>query len=92
MTCEHKNFHCHAAVARISDVEGGPITQYCATIEIHCVDCKKPFEFVGLPCGLTPYRPTVGIDGLELRAPIVPQGQKVAEGLPSFGVSVGGTA
>jgi hypothetical protein len=47
-----------------------------------------PFEWVGLPHGFSHYQPTVSIDGQEMRAPIVPEGGKVPEGLAGFSVSI----
>lgn len=91
MTCQHEEFHCDAAVGRLSTVEGGPITHYCAGVTIKCRQCDQRFQFVGLPMGMSAYRPTVSIDGTELRAPLMPQGQRPPAGLPGYGVQMSET-
>jgi hypothetical protein len=74
--CEHQNFRADVAVGRLSQDEGGPVTHYCAEIKVICTECNLPFESIGLPLGSSAYRPTVSIDGLELRAPIRWQKEK----------------
>lgn len=69
--CEHKNFKANVAVNRLTN-EKGLVTSYSADIEIHCEQCMMPFQFVGLPNGLSPSYPTVSIEGTELRQPIKP--------------------
>lgn len=73
MSCEHKNFKTTARIGRITEnEESDKVLYYHADVEIHCADCMKPFRFVGLPGGFNPKRPTVSVDGLELRVPIEP--------------------
>lgn len=69
--CEHFNFKANVKVARLSKEDGGPIRNYFADIAINCQDCGLPFHFIGLQAGLDFDRPTVNINGTELRAPIV---------------------
>ena len=64
------NFKCSANIARLSHVEGGPITGYDAEIHINCVDCGLPFRFMGLAAGSHFAEPRVSVDGTELRAPL----------------------
>jgi len=70
--CEHQNFFSEVGVHRLTDTEGGPVTRYVADIKIRCTDCHQPFSFKGLVCGALLDRPTVSLDGTELRAPIEP--------------------
>ncbi len=86
--CEHMNFLVNASIGRLSVVEGGPITHYSADIQVKCSECGQPLEFVGLPLGTSAYRPTVSIDGLELRAPMVLPGTEPPKGLPGFSVRI----
>lgn len=88
--CKHENFNCFADVNRIqkSDLEPETIVCYALDLRIFCRDCGQPLEFVGLPLGMSYYRPTTSIDGLEARIPMVVPGQKVPEGLASFGVTM----
>lgn len=90
MKCLHEQFECVCAVNRLCQTEGGQVTHYNAEIKIRCIECETLFEFVGLPLGTSPYRPTVSMDGFELRAPITPMGVPVPEGLPSVSVRMSG--
>jgi hypothetical protein len=65
--CEHRRFEANVTVVRIEDVG-----RFTADIHVRCADCGVRFRFLGLPMGLDPSRPTVSVDELELRAPIVP--------------------
>lgn len=87
--CAHENFRCYADVNRIQKSELEPETIVCFTLDlkIFCTECGQPLEFVGLPLGMSYYRPTTSIDGLEARIPMVVPGHKVPEGLASFGVT-----
>lgn len=69
--CEHKNFESTCAVTRLTD-DSGKLTGFTTDISIHCRDCFKPFEWIGVPGGYSPVHPCVSADGLELRAPIKP--------------------
>lgn len=69
--CEHKNFITSVGVNRLTDNDGNVIS-FSANIEIHCKDCMTPFEFIGLPYGLSPSYPTTDIERVELRQPIKP--------------------
>lgn len=48
--------------------------RFSADIRIRCKDCNEPFRFLGVEPGLSTYRPMCSVDGLELRAPIEPEG------------------
>lgn len=82
--CEHLSFHSQTAVGRISAIDGGPVVYFCAEIEIHCTDCGEKFDFIGLPMGLSAYRPTVNLEGNTLCAPIMPTGKVPPQGLPGY--------
>jgi hypothetical protein len=82
MSCKHENFRVDAKVARIEDVGA-----FSVDLRIWCMDCNLPFEWVGLPGGFSHYQPCANIDCQEMRAPIVPQGGKVPEGLAGFRVT-----
>ena len=76
--CEHKAFASHAAVTRLTGVEGGPVTGYSCDLRVHCVECGTAFAFIGVPGGLSPSAPRVSLDALELRLPIAPAADVVA--------------
>ena len=67
ITCQHMEFECQADVIRIED-DG----TFKVNVRVGCVECGLPFSFPGLPFGLDVARPTVSVDGTELRAPITP--------------------
>jgi hypothetical protein len=76
VSCEHKDFNARVSVNRLEDTG-----RFSADIRIQCAACKEPFRFLGVEAGSSPFEPKVSIDGLELRAPIEPQGTpKIASG------------
>lgn len=79
MACEHLNFDGSIGVHRLSTVVDGPIDAYCAEVRIKCSDCGLPFEFIGVPQGLSGKQPMASIDFQELNCPIAPQGEKVRD-------------
>lgn len=87
MSCQHENFNAVVDVNRIVPYEDGDVIVYHADIKISCRDCGQALEFVGLPNGISFYRPTVSLDGQELRAPMVIPGAEVPPGMAGFSVS-----
>lgn len=87
--CPHMNFNSHANVGRISKSDGEPdvIVAYTVDFRITCRDCEQPFEFFGLPNGFSYYRPTVSIDGQEMRVPLVIPGTEPPAGMAGFSVT-----
>lgn len=77
MSCDHLIFEASVDVLRLTETEGGPVTGYAADIRVRCVDCGEHFTFLG-PAGLSRAAPMVSVDGLELRAPIVPRAARLA--------------
>jgi hypothetical protein len=67
--CPHLNFEAKVDVNRFEDTG-----RFGAVISIWCRICREPFRFLGCDAGYSPYRPMVSINGLELDAPIEPQG------------------
>ncbi len=45
---------------------------FAADVTITCLECKKPFRFLGLPGGVSLSHPTISIDATEARLPIAP--------------------
>ncbi len=84
MDCKHRNFRAQVNVFRMHGglnideimkngaVEEPEITSYTTDITINCAECGIPFQFLGLPLGVSPEFPTRSFDGLELRQPIKP--------------------
>lgn len=70
--CEHKNFQGNFKVARLTENEspGAKVNGYMADITIVCLECRQPFEFIGVPQGHSPFQPMLSADNTELRAPI----------------------
>jgi hypothetical protein len=69
--CPHENFEAWVKVGRMLDSG-----KFMAEITVSCTECDEPFRFVGVEAGLNFERPMVSIDGLELHAPIEPEGAK----------------
>ena len=44
-------------------------------LKLSCEECGEPFRFLGLPAGISFTEPMIGVDGLELRVPVEPQGE-----------------
>lgn len=71
--CEHiGQFEAELKVTRLTDEEDGPVTGWTADIKLTCAECGEKFVWLG-PGGSRPDSPTVSVDGLELRAPCVPE-------------------
>ena len=80
--CDHKNFRAAVDVCRLTaDTDPELIVGFVADVKINCAECGMPFEFIGLPTGLsvTNSRPMVSMDGKELRAPIKPSSDPADE-------------
>jgi hypothetical protein len=71
MTCKHMHLDAECRVARLED-RG----RFMFEAKVHCTDCGKPFQFVGLPPGLNLDGATVSLDGLEANIAICPQGAR----------------
>lgn len=88
--CLHMTFAAKVGVGRLSREEGGPVTSYMAEITIHCAECGKKFQFLGLEPGVDLQGARVSIDGLEANIAICPEGarpsplQRMAFGVRSF--------
>ena len=77
-SCDHQAFGAHVEVSRLSATDDGQVTGYSADIRISCVECGLPFEFIGLPAGLSLACAMTSLAGDELRAPIRPMDPAVA--------------
>ncbi len=71
MTCKHMDFHANVGVARLEDSG-----RFMAEITIHCAECGKPFQFLGLEPGIDTDGARVSLDGLEANIAICPEGTK----------------
>ena len=85
--CIHENFHAQANISRCqrSDDDSTIVAFYC-DLTVFCSDCGKPFEFIGLPMGLSPGQPRCSVDGREARMPIKPVGEEMPIDVMGFGV------
>lgn len=78
--CLHKDFSADVAVARITDGDAGPVTNYVAHLSVKCSECGVPFHFVGVDAGMGFLKPIRDFLGTTLHAPIAP-----GEALPESG-------
>ena len=74
MECKHEHFFVQANVIRLTadNIVPEKIVGYCADIKIYCSECHQPFEFIGVPVGISNSRPMVSFDGTEIRMPLKP--------------------
>jgi hypothetical protein len=79
--CEHLEFSCNAAVARMTD-DAGRVRNFGVDIKITCTGCGLPFQFLGTPTGHSFRHPTVDLIGTTLHAPIAP-GERTIDRLPA---------
>lgn len=79
--CPHLEFRATVTVNRLEDTG-----RFSADVRVECLGCGSPFRWMGVPAGLSPYEPRVSIDGLELRAPIEPEGTPTLAASASFTV------
>lgn len=60
-------------VVRLTDeADPGHLVGFVTDIKINCAECGHPFEFIGIPAGISNGAPRVSADRTELRAPIRP--------------------
>lgn len=71
--CAHLNFAAFADVARLSDVEDGPITAFLVELSVKCADCDMPFCFRGMPLGMSHMEPRMSLDARTASLPIHPE-------------------
>jgi len=76
VSCVHLNFQADVSVGRLTDGEGGPVTSYMCSVRVHCAECGRPFEFVGLPLGLNLRGATSNMDASEANLAIKPSERK----------------
>jgi len=68
--CKHNE--AHNARVEINYMEDTGDFQACVFIE--CAKCGKPFQFLGLPLGLSLVGAAMSVDGVEARLAIAPVG------------------
>ena len=77
--CVHEGFECNVNVARMPDVEGGPVKRFMADVTIKCAQCGIPFRFIGLPAGCDLNGASVSVGATEARLAIAPKGEVISE-------------
>jgi len=71
--CKHLQFKAQCNVFRLTDSDDPEkVTGYTMEVSVMCMECFRPFEFIGLPNGMSPSYPTVDVEGIEARMPIRP--------------------
>lgn len=74
-TCPHNAFRTSLSITKIAH-QGADIQRYMADVRVYCDDCNTAFRWLGLPTGASFGGPMRSADGLELRAPIAPEGER----------------
>lgn len=75
-TCTHPDFRVEADVHRILDIGA-----FVLDLRVTCAACDLPFEFVGVPGGLSYEQPRAAYGGKELHIPIRPPGTRLPGGI-----------
>lgn len=65
--CEHKDFEAKVNVIRLEDSGA-----FMAEVKVKCRECGTPFQFIGIPMGLSFTKPMVEVMSAEARLPIKP--------------------
>lgn len=86
-TCEHPHFMVNADINRLTRDEGGPVYAFAADFHVNCTVCGLQFVFLCPDGGVLPDRPTISVDGTELRVPLVPADQPEMRSEVGFRVS-----
>jgi hypothetical protein len=71
VTCKHSNIDVQPRIAHMEDSGA-----FMLELRAHCIDCSKPFQFLGLQPGLDMMGARVSLDGLEALLAISPEGEK----------------
>jgi hypothetical protein len=77
MSCAHEDFSASVAVGRLTNADG-VVNSYMADIKVHCTQCGRPFQFLGLAAGIDLGGARVSIDGLEAHLALCPQGEELS--------------
>lgn len=75
--CAHFNFAAQVNVGRLTNRDG-EVTQFVADVTIHCADCGRKMQFLGLPAGMDTQGATMSVDGLEAHLALCPQGSELS--------------
>lgn len=76
--CPHMDFAASVGVGRLTGTGAseGVVIAYVADIKVHCANCGKPFQFLGLEPGYDNQGARVSIDGLEAHIALSPEGAR----------------
>lgn len=72
--CEHKKFDAQVNIIRLEDSG-----KFMAEVKVKCVECNTPFQFLGMPMGLSFTKPMVEVLATEARLPIQPLDSNLVE-------------
>lgn len=85
--CSHDNHEAFVEVYQITaDDKPHKVIGFSAELRINCADCREAFEFIGLPCGMSPSKPTADVPATTARLPIKPASapEDFGRGIPGF--------
>lgn len=80
MTCRHEEFEAFVDVHRLEPTAatGATKMRFMADVRVQCAQCRRRFQFLGLPAGVDLGAATVSIDSLEAHLAICPQGEEAS--------------
>lgn len=67
MSCTHTELNSEVRVQHLADTG-----RFIVELELRCVLCGIPFQFMGAPTGLSMSRPTVNVPATTLHVPVAP--------------------
>ncbi|ACB80898.1 hypothetical protein Mpop_2743 [Methylorubrum populi BJ001] len=69
--CPHSDLHFHLNIANLVDANVKAVDLTCS-----CKICGTPMRFLGMPHGVSMAQPTMSVDGLEARFPLVARNEE----------------
>lgn len=83
--CQHPDFAADVSVARITDGDGGDVTQFLAEVTVRCTACGGLFGFRGPCAGHSWNEPRCDLDALKIQLPLMSPAELVLAGpLPAL--------
>lgn len=68
--CKHESFTVFSTVNRITEEEGGTVTDFMLDVRVRCDDCLKMLKFRGMKGGFDWTKPRSSFDRTEARLPL----------------------
>lgn len=70
--CPHLNIMAHVHNLRVTEIAGQPALHWIAAVVVKCAQCGCPFQFLGLPTGMSVDTPAAAPGARIAHLPMVP--------------------